>query len=151
MAEPSSLFLRRRSLERCRNLFRKSGWYPVSFSPLWITRASSTRLRLGSEQGRKLLLPPKKIKAAVLGAHALLPHRFERYAFTDRSIFGGEVSFEGGGYSMSFGDSETPPLSEDIVLTESDKPWLEILATKLSSDQERDRKHIKALEYFYRA
>ncbi|MGX9143776.1 hypothetical protein [Mesorhizobium sp. 128a] len=92
-----------------------------------------------------------KTKATVLGALALLPHHFERYIFTGRKVFGGRASFEGGGYSFGFHASETPPLSEDIVLTENDKSWLEILAKKLNSDQKQDRKHTKALEYFYRA
>ncbi len=93
----------------------------------------------------------QKIKAAVLGALALLPHQFERYTFTGRRVFGGEASFVGSGYSIRFGGSETPALSEDITLTADDKPWLEILATRLRSNDIQDRKHIKALEYFYRA
>lgn len=93
----------------------------------------------------------RKIKSAVLGALALLPHRHERYTFTGREVFGGEVSFQNGGYTMSFGNSHTPALSEDIVLGQNDQAWLEILATKLVSEQKKDRKRIKALEYFYRA
>jgi hypothetical protein len=92
----------------------------------------------------------RKIKATVLGALALTPHRFERYLFTGRPMFGGQCTIDDG-WSYGFAEAHTPALSEDIIIDAEDHPWLAVLATKLRSDADRDRSHTKALEYYYRA
>lgn len=92
----------------------------------------------------------KRMRAAILGAVALLPHHMERYVFTGRKTFGGHCKISDG-FSLSFGSSHTPALSEDIVLGITDLEWLKLLAEKIGSDQTVCRKHMRALEYFYRA
>lgn len=92
----------------------------------------------------------RKAKATVLGALALIPHRFERFLFTGRDVFGGFCTI-GDTFTFSFGSSHTPALSEDIVLTKADHAWLTMLAQKMASDDPADRRQTKALEYFYRA
>jgi hypothetical protein len=92
----------------------------------------------------------KRNRAAILGALALLPHRFERYLFTGRKLFGGLCTFDGS-LTMTSSDPHTPALSEDIVIGTSDQPWLTILAEKIASPAKFDKRHMRALEYFYRA
>ncbi|WP_146008535.1 hypothetical protein [Komagataeibacter saccharivorans] len=92
----------------------------------------------------------KRHRAAILGAMALLPHRLERYLFSDRTLFGGFCTFAGS-LSVATGDPHTPPLSEDIVIGKADHGWLTILANKLVSPTKVDKRQMRALEYFYRA
>jgi hypothetical protein len=92
----------------------------------------------------------KQIRAAVLGAVALLPHPSERYMFSGRQMFGGFTSFDDR-CSISFGDPHTPALMENIVLGASDHPWLAMLAEKLASVAKEHRRQMRALEYYYRA
>jgi hypothetical protein len=91
-----------------------------------------------------------KIKAAVLGAIALLPHRHQRYTFSGRNMFGGQFVVTDG-VSMSFGEAHTPPLYDDLVIAATDHLWLQRLSDKFTSETKKDRKHLKALEYYYRA
>lgn len=91
-----------------------------------------------------------RVRASILGAIALLPHHLERWLFTGREVFGGKCVLSTG-FTFSTGESHTPRLAEDIIVGEADKPWLATLAGKLVSDALTDVKHLKALEYFYRA
>lgn len=92
----------------------------------------------------------KQIRAAVLGAVALLPHGSERYMFSGRKMFGGYTSFDDR-CTISFGDPHTPPLMENLTLGDSDHPWLSVLAEKLISARKEHRRQMRALEYYYRA
>lgn len=92
----------------------------------------------------------KQVRAAVLGAMALLPHHSERYLFSGRKMFGGYITFSDRS-SVSFADAHTPPLMTDLVIGASDRPWLEELGRKLGSPRKEDQKHLRALQYFYRA
>lgn len=92
----------------------------------------------------------KRMRAAILGAIALLPHHGERYLFTGRKIFGGVCTLSDR-WSISLGASHTPALAENIVLGAADLGWLTRLAEKISSDRKVDRKQMRALEYYYRA
>ena len=90
-----------------------------------------------------------KMKAAILGAVALTPHRASRHMFTGRHMFGGHCIPEKG-MSLTWGDAHTPPLGDNIVLTSGDHAWLSLLATKLAANDLPTRRQIRALEYFYR-
>lgn len=92
----------------------------------------------------------KRNRAAILGAVALLPHRFERYLFTGRKLFGGLSTFNGS-LSMTSSDPHTPALSEDVVIGSADHAWLVVLAEKIVSPVKVDKRQMRALEYFYRA
>ena len=92
-----------------------------------------------------------KLKSAILGALALTVPTQYRYQFTLRATFGGQCTIDGGETGYSFGDSHTPALGNDIVVSERDHSWLGVLATKLASDEKAVRRQIRALEYFYRA
>jgi hypothetical protein len=92
----------------------------------------------------------RKVRSVVLGSVALLPHHQERYTFSGRRMFGGHVTLSDR-YSLSFGDAHTPALMSDLVIGGADKPWLDELARKLATPSKEDRKHLKALTYFYRA
>ena len=91
-----------------------------------------------------------KIKAAILGAIALTPLPCYRHSFSGRKLFGGRCTFSDG-IAVSFGEAHTPPLMQDIIVSEQDKKWLDILALKFESNEKAVRRQIKALEYFYRA
>ena len=52
---------------------------------------------------------------------------------------------------MSFGEPHTPALMDDLIITEDDHAWLEILAAKVTAPERALRRQIHALEYFYRA
>ena len=123
---------------------------PDQFPPMrdWkgITHAPSAWLGVRSPA----LLAAKKMRSAILGAFALVQHPMERYLFTGRKTFGGYCIL-GESFTTSIGDSHTPPIGDDIVLTEQDHAWLGRLNDKLLSNDRHDRKHLKALEYFYRA
>lgn len=92
----------------------------------------------------------EKMKAAVLGALALTPLPQYRHMFSKRAMFGGHCTFNGGS-SMSLGDSHTPPMMHDIIITERDHEWLNVLASKLVANERSVRRQLRALEYFYRA
>lgn len=96
------------------------------------------------------LLAAKKMKSAILGAFALVQHPNERYLFTGRKTFGGYCILNER-FTTSLGSSHTPPIGDNIVLTAADHAWLATLGKKLLSNEKNDRKHLKALEYFYRA
>lgn len=123
---------------------------PDQFPPMndWkgITHTPSSWLGVRSPA----LLAAKKMRSAILGSFALVQHPMERYLFTGRKTFGGYCIL-GESITTSIGDSPTPPIGDDIVLTEQDHAWLGRLNDKLLSNDRHDRKHIKALEYFYRA
>lgn len=95
----------------------------------------------------------RKIKAAVLGAIALLPHPMERYLFTGRNIFGGRATLEQQGWtwSPSFEGGHTPRISEDIIIGAADHGWLSLLDQLLIENNADNIKHIRALAYYYRA
>lgn len=91
-----------------------------------------------------------KMKATILGALALVPHRRQRFMFTLRRVFGGSCIIDN---TMTMTNSlpHTPALSDDITITKTDHAWLEILADKLGSSDIMVRRQMRALEYFYRA
>jgi hypothetical protein len=92
-----------------------------------------------------------RMRAAILGAFALLPHAIERYMFSMRTVVAGRCTLKGGGYSVSIGDHHTPGLSEDLVMTDEDRGWLTALSGMLQSQLKVDRRKMRALEYQYRA
>lgn len=92
----------------------------------------------------------RKVRNVVLGSVALLPHQQERYTFSGRRMFGGHLTLSDR-YSLSFGDAHTPALMTNLVIRAADRPWLDELARKLATPSKEDRKHLKALTYFYRA
>lgn len=49
------------------------------------------------------------------------------------------------------GDPHTPPMMNNIALTERDQPWLTILAKKLTSETKVIKRQLRALEHYYRA
>lgn len=91
-----------------------------------------------------------RTRNAILGACALLPHPLERYLFSMGTVPTGHMSFDTRATYHS-GDASTPALSEKLQLEAADHAWLTLLAQKLGSDVERDRKATLALQYFYRA
>lgn len=91
-----------------------------------------------------------RIRNAILGSCALLPHPFERYLFSIASVPKGYMSF-GTRATYHSGDASTPALGEKLRIEEADHAWLTLLAHKLESDVGRDRKEVLALQYFYRA
>ncbi len=97
-------------------------------------------------------LASNKQKAAILGALALTQMDRYRHQFTGRHVFGGTMSFGEKGYTYSPDTrAHTPPLGQTVTITDQDKGWLDILATKLQANERSARMEIKALEYFYRA
>lgn len=92
-----------------------------------------------------------KIKAAILGAVALTPNSRNRYAFSGRKMFGGHCSFDGSASFTVDNEGHTPPLMNDIEITQTDHSWLENLSLKVNSNERSVRRELKALEYFYRA
>ncbi|TXR50449.1 hypothetical protein [Phyllobacterium endophyticum] len=89
-------------------------------------------------------------KAIILGAIALTPLPGYRYIFSGRTMFGGRCTI-GSTATTSFGDSHTPPMMHDIIITERDHEWLGILADKLNRNEKALRRQMRALHYFYRA
>lgn len=92
-----------------------------------------------------------KMKAVILGGLALtLPRRY-RHTFSGREMFGGICTINNG-TNISFGDvPHTPPLMHNLIIRPIDHSWLNILATKITSAEKEERRHLRALEYFYRA
>ena len=91
-----------------------------------------------------------KMKSAILGAAALTLPLKRRYMFSLRKIFGGVCTFDDGS-SFTSGEPHTPPLANDLIIRQCDQDWLTILTAKLTSTATEDRRHVRALEYFYRA
>lgn len=93
-----------------------------------------------------------KIRTAILGALALTPLPDYRHMFSGRHNFGGICTLRSGdGFITSQSEPHTPALMNNITITKQDHAWLEILSSKLNSNEKQDRKEIGALEYFYRA
>ncbi|MBB5048538.1 hypothetical protein HNR60_003305 [Rhodopseudomonas rhenobacensis] len=93
----------------------------------------------------------EKRKAAVLGALALTLPRHERKMFSGRHTYGGRCTVSARGATESFGETNVPPLMHDAVVEAQDHPWMAVLAAKLLSGDNTDKRHCRALEYFYRA
>jgi hypothetical protein len=91
-----------------------------------------------------------KIKSTIVGALALTASQGDRYLFSGRHIFGGYCILDKTA-TVTFGESHVPPLMHDILIDRSDHEWLQILASKLDSQLEGDRKQMRALEYLCRA
>lgn len=133
--------------ERARALRLNSGQFPPFQD--WDGKTRDVKSWLGVQS--PLLPVSKKMAAAILGAIALTPIPRERHLFSGRTVFGGRCTV-GGGYSVSLGGKpHTPPLANDIVLTDADTDWLEILAGLFANMDSETRKQLRALEYFYRA
>ncbi|MBX3429962.1 MAG: hypothetical protein KF779_10300 [Hyphomonadaceae bacterium] len=92
----------------------------------------------------------KKTRAAVLGAAALTLTENYRYMFSGREMFGGIATIKST-YGFQFGRAHTPPVMHDLRIRDLDHAWLSTLAQKVSSDDPVDQRHLRALEYFYRA
>jgi hypothetical protein len=123
---------------------------PESFPPLsvWKDRIEKPASWLGVRS--PALQASQKMKAAILGAVALTPSLSYRHMFSQRTMFGGWCTINGGS-QMAFGTPATPPMMENIVITAADHAWLGLLAAKLASPSKADRRQLTALEYFYRA
>lgn len=91
-----------------------------------------------------------KMKATILGAAALTLPLPRRYMFSGREMFGGFCTIHDG-WRLSFGEPDTPPLADNLVIRQCDHDWLAILAAKLASNTQDDRRQVRTLEYFYRA
>ncbi|MFN3370173.1 MAG: hypothetical protein ACK4Z0_01430 [Sphingomonadaceae bacterium] len=123
---------------------------PDSFPPLttWDGRRETPAAWLGVRAPN--FDAARQIRAAVLGAVALLPHHLERYSFSCRAMFGGYATLSDR-CSLAFGDPHTPALMSDLVIGAADHPWLSVLGHKLTSQARVDKRQLRALEYFYRA
>ncbi|MFN7399805.1 MAG: hypothetical protein ACK5SX_12290 [Sandaracinobacter sp.] len=123
---------------------------PDSFPPFttWDGRRETPAAWLGVRAPN--IDAAQQIRAAVLGAVALLPHHFERYAFSGRAMFGGYATLSDR-WSLTFGDPHTPALASDLVIDAADHPWLSVLGQKLTSQAKVDKRQLRALEYYYRA
>lgn len=126
---------------------------PDSFPPLiaseWKYRRETPAAWLGVrahglESARKML-------RAILGAVALTPSQTYRHMFSGRTMWGGHWITNVSSYSLSFGDADTPPLMENIVLGAADHNWLNILGNKITEESRIIRRQMTALEYYYRA
>jgi hypothetical protein len=94
----------------------------------------------------------RKLACATLGALALTPIRRERYLQTGRLVHGGYCTVANGAASYTAGTAPmTPRISSDIILTQADHAWLEILSTLFDREEHAQRSHVRALEYFHRA
>lgn len=111
-------------------------------------RTESTNAWLGISS--PLLQTSRKMKSAILGAMALSLPRQHRYMFTGRRTFGGYCTISDG-VSFAFGDAHMPPIFQNLLVRACDQEWLHILADKLVSSDQTDRRQIRALEYFYRS
>jgi len=91
-----------------------------------------------------------RMRNAILGALALLPHSMERYTFSMRAVPPGYMSF-GSTATYHSGAAATPPLSEKLTLGQADRRWMETVARLLTSNGGQDGKALLALQYFYRS
>lgn len=92
----------------------------------------------------------RKVRAAVLGAVALLPHRLERYLFTGRKMVSGTLTLRGSA-TVTFDRAHTPPIAENIKIGKADEVWLGKLSQILADQSLPARRAVKSLEYFYRS
>ena len=93
-----------------------------------------------------------KMKAAILGAVALVPHPNYRHQFSMRHNFGGYCTLEDRSWSVHYGEgAHMPAMSNDIIIRTPDHAWLAILAPKLLAPEKEVQRQVRALEYFYRA
>lgn len=123
---------------------------PDSFPPMaeWEYRREKPSAWLGVRA--PTLDAARQIRAAILGAVALLPHHMERYTFSGRKMFGGYTTLASR-WTMAFGDPHTPALMTDVNIDAADHAWLSQLAEKIVSSQKDDKRQLRALEYYYRA
>lgn len=97
-------------------------------------------------------LVARKRACATLGALALTPIRRERYLQTGRSMHGGYCTISAEAVSCSpAAEAMMPRISSDIILTQADHPWLEILSALFDSAELAQKSYLRALEYFHRA
>lgn len=123
---------------------------PDSFPPMaeWEHRRETPSAWLGVRT--PTLDAARQVRAAILGAVALLPHHMERYTFSGRTMFGGYTTLASG-WSMAFGDPNTPALMTDVNIDATDHAWLSLLAEKIVSPRKDNKRQLRALEYYYRA
>jgi hypothetical protein len=123
---------------------------PESFPPLsdWTGRKELPGSWLGVRS--PAVQASNKIKVAILGALALTHLPRYRHLFSGRKIFGGRCTITDT-VTTSFGESHTPPLMHDIIINVQDHVWLNIIASKLMTNERAIRRQLRALEYFYRA
>jgi hypothetical protein len=145
LVQPSSL-----STDRLKQPEHSHNFLSEQFPPLrdWTGTREMPSAWLGVHA--PALSTSKKLRNAILGSVALLPHPRERYMFTGRKMFGGHITIDNG-WSVEFGAEHTPPLAQDIVIDSQDHEWLSILTAKFSDTAAKTRKQINALEYYYRA
>jgi len=124
---------------------------PSHFPPVvnWDGRKRPTTSWLGVRS--PLLLVSQKMASAILGAVALTPLPRKRHLFSGRTMFGGRCTLTNTCSISPGGGPHTPPMMNDIVLTEADHGWLTILAALLDASDTHSRSQLRALEYFYRA
>lgn len=92
----------------------------------------------------------EKTKAAILGALSLTIADRQRYTFSGRHMWGGICTFDGT-VSYRLSTAHTPALMYNIQVRATDQSWLEILAAKIGSGDAADDRHLRGLEYFFRA
>jgi len=94
----------------------------------------------------------RKRACAILGALALTAIRRQRYLQTGRSIHGGYCTLSVEAVSCSPGtEPMTPRIFSDIILTQADHLWLEILSTLFDGTEHAQKSRVRSLEYFHRA
>ena len=123
---------------------------PDTFPPLDTGRIPTGHLKSWLGIRSPILQASIKMKSTILGAAALTLSLDRRHLFSGREMFGGVCTFNNG-TTTSFGDPHTPPLASDLIIRRCDEDWLAILAAKLDSIANEDRRHLRALEYYYRA
>lgn len=124
---------------------------PDQFPPFRDQRARKEQVTSWLGVGAPTFAIAEKRKAAILGALALTLPRHERKMFSGRHSYGGRCTVSAKGATESFGEANAPPLMHDAVVEAQDHPWMTVLAAKLLSAENTDKRHCRALEYFYRA
>lgn len=92
----------------------------------------------------------QKKKSAIIGALALKYKNNIRYQFNTVRHVGGYCSF-GDSMSNAIGEPHTPSVHQNIIISDSDLPFLNKLNELFSSGSKEEFRKIRALEYFYRA
>ena len=123
---------------------------PDTFPPLTDYEHRTERPKAWLGVRSPILQASVKMKAAILGAAALTLPLHRRHIFSGREMFGGFCTINKG-WRLSFGGPHTPALADDLIIRQCDQAWLAILAAKLASNTQEDRRHLRTLEYFYRA
>ena len=123
---------------------------PDTFPPLGTKRFPTKHPKAWLGIRSPILQASIKMKSAILGATALTLPLDRRHMFSGREMFGGVCTINNG-TTTYFGDPHTPPLASDLIIRRCDQNWLDILAAKLDSTANEDRRHLRALEYYYRA